>query len=148
MLKDKIYDAKKEVLAFEASDIQQAEDFRLKFLVSKGLIKALFNEFKSAPAEEKRMLGKELNELKKLAEEKYASVKKKLESNSQQEDENNRLDLTLAGEGVELGSRHPLSSVRKEIVEIFNKLGFVVSEGPDVEDDWHNFSALNFAPEH
>lgn len=148
MLKDKIYDAKKEVLAFEASDIQQAEDFRLKFLVSKGLIKALFNEFKSAPAEEKRMLGKELNELKKLAEEKYASVKKKLESNSQQEDENNRLDLTLAGEGVELGSRHPLSLVRKEIVEIFNKLGFVVSEGPEVEDDWHNFSALNFAPEH
>lgn len=148
MLKDKIYDAKKEVLAFEASDIQQAEDFRLKFLVSKGLIKALFNEFKSAPAEEKRMLGKELNELKKLAEEKYASVKKKLESNSQQEDENNRLDLTLAGEGVELGSRHPLSLVRKEIVEIFNKLGFVVSEGPEIEDDWHNFSALNFAPEH
>src|SRR5699024_7278138 len=128
--------------------IQQAEDFRLKFLVSKGLIKALFNEFKSAPAEEKRMLGKELNELKKLAEEKYASVKKKLESNSQQEDENNRLDLTLAGEGVELGSRHPLSLVRKEIVEIFNKLGFVVSEGPEIEDDWHNFSALNFAPEH
>lgn len=148
MLKDKIYDAKKEVLAFEASDIQQVEDFRLKFLVSKGLIKALFNEFKSAPAEEKRMLGKELNELKKLAEEKYTTVKKKLESSSQQEDKDNRLDLTLEGEGVELGSRHPLSLVRKEIVEIFNKLGFIVSEGPEIEDDWHNFSALNFAPEH
>lgn len=148
MLKDKIQEAKAEIIAFEASDKQQVEDFRLKFLVSKGLIKGLFNEFKSAPAEEKRALGKELNELKKLAEERYEDAKKALTSQSSEEDEKGTMDLTLEGEGVELGSRHPLSLVRKEIVQIFNKLGFSVSEGPEIEDDWHNFSALNFAPEH
>lgn len=148
MLKDKIQGAKAEIIAFEASDKQQVEDFRLKFLVSKGLIKSLFNEFKSAPAEEKRELGKELNELKKLAEERYESAKKALISQSSDEGAKEAMDLTLEGEGVELGSRHPLSLVRKEIVQIFNKLGFSVSEGPEIEDDWHNFSALNFAPEH
>src|SRR5690625_1647752 len=148
MLKDKIQGAKAEIIAFEASDKQQVEDFRLKFLVAKGLIKSLFNEFKSAPAEEKRELGKELNELKKLAEERYESAKKALIPQSSDEGAKEAMDLTLEGEGVELGSRHPLSLVRKEIVQIFNKLGFSVSEGPEIEDDWHNFSALNFAPEH
>lgn len=148
MLKTKIQGFKEEIELFKPSTVEEVEDFRLKFLVSKGIIKALFEEFKSAPVEEKRVLGKELNELKKLAEDSYTQYKNDLSSGVSMDSDKSDLDLTLQGEGMELGSRHPLSLVRKEIVEIFKKLGFVVSEGPEIEDDWHNFSALNFAPEH
>ncbi len=147
MLQDKIAQYTKEIEQFTPTSAADVENFRLKFLVSKGIIKELFEEFKTVSTDEKRVLGKVLNEFKQLAETKYqeshtqfagaAKVQKREED-----------DLTLPGEGFQLGSRHPLSLVRKEIVEIFKKLGFIVAEGPEIEDDWHNFSALNFPPEH
>lgn len=147
MLQDKIKQYTEEIKGFAPTSLADVENFRLKFLVSKGLVKTLFEEFKTVSPEEKRTLGKVVNEFKQLAEKTYS------EAQTQFADVDKRLqreegDLTLPGEGFQLGSRHPLSLVRKEIVEIFKKLGFIVSEGPEIEDDWHNFSALNFAPEH
>lgn len=135
-----------EINAFSPSSADELEQFRIKFLGTKGIIKDLFDEFKTVYAEEKRVLGKMLNEFKKLAEEKYQTLKEQLDAGEQKTDA--RVDLTLPGEGFETGGRHPLSLVRKEIIEIFKKLGFNVAEGPEIEDDWHNFSALNFPQEH
>jgi len=128
------------------ADAGSLEAFRIKYLGSKGIIKALFDEFKTVSSEEKRVFGKVLNEFKKLAEDKYQALKEQLNSGTQAQASS--LDLTLPGEGFETGARHPLSLVRKGIIEIFKKLGFIVAEGPEIEDDWHNFSALNFPPEH
>lgn len=135
-----------EVNSFQPANQEELEVFRIKFLGTKGIIKDLFEEFKSVSAGEKRVLGKVLNEFKQNAESKYQLLKDSFESGQQSAD--NDQDLTLPGEGFTLGSRHPLSLVRKEIISIFNKLGFNVAEGPEIEDDWHNFSALNFAEEH
>ena len=147
MLQEKIKQFTAEIKSFVPASAADVENFKLKFLVAKGVVKALFEEFRTVSVEEKRALGKVLNEFKQLAESTYnsaqaqfAQVGKKLEREEG--------DLTLPGEGFQLGSRHPLSLVRKEIVEIFKKLGFIVAEGPEIEDDWHNFSALNFPPEH
>src|SRR5690606_293382 len=131
-----------EITQFKPTSAADVESFRLKFLVSKGVVKNLFEVFKTVSGEEKRVLGKALNEFKQLAEQTFqeatATFGKGDVTLQRQEG-----DLTLPGEGFQLGSRHPLSLVRKEIVEIFKKLGFVVAEGPEIEDDWHNFSALN-----
>lgn len=137
----------KEINAFQPSSLEELEEYRLKFLVTKGMVRQLFDEFKSVSSEDKRVLGKVLNEFKQLAENTYSSHLTVLNSSSSIADLD-KLDLSLPGEGFELGSRHPLSLVRKEIVEIFKKMGFSVAEGPEIEDDWHNFSALNFAEEH
>ncbi|MFD1772032.1 phenylalanine--tRNA ligase subunit alpha [Sphingobacterium suaedae] len=147
MLQDKIKQYTEEINGFKPASAADAENFRLKFLVSKGVVKALFDEFKSVSPEEKRTLGKVLNEFKLLAETTFRDAQEQF-GGTVQHAERAEGDLTLPGEGFQLGSRHPLSLVRKEIVEIFKKLGFVVSEGPEIEDDWHNFSALNFPPEH
>lgn len=147
MLQDKIAQYTKEVEQFTPASAADVESFRLKFLVSKGIIKELFEEFKTVSPEEKRTLGKVLNELKQLAEAKFQEAQSQF-ANTAKVHKREEEDLTLPGEGFQLGSRHPLSLVRKEIVEIFKKLGFVVAEGPEIEDDWHNFSALNFPPEH
>lgn len=147
MLQDKIKQFTEEIKGFAPTSAVDVENFRLKFLVAKGIVKGLFEEFKTVSAEEKRTLGKVLNEFKQLAENTYSDAQAQFvhtEKNLQREEG----DLTLPGEGFQLGSRHPLSLVRKEIVEIFKKLGFIVAEGPEIEDDWHNFSALNFPPEH
>ncbi len=147
MLQDKIKQFTEEIKGFTPTSAVDVENFRLKFLVAKGVVKALFEEFKTVSTEEKRTLGKVLNEFKQLAENTYNAAQAQFahtEKNLQREEG----DLTLPGEGFQLGSRHPLSLVRKEIVEIFKKLGFIVAEGPEIEDDWHNFSALNFPPEH
>lgn len=147
MLQDKIKQYTEEINGFTPTSLADVENFRLKFLVSKGLVKTLFEEFKTISSEEKRTLGKALNAFKQLAEKTYSEAQTQfadVDKGLQREEG----DLTLPGEGFQLGSRHPLSLVRKEIVEIFKKLGFIVSEGPEIEDDWHNFSALNFAPEH
>ena len=135
-----------EIKSFTPQSADELEAFRIKFLGTKGIIKDIFDEFKSVSPEEKRTLGKVLNEFKVLAEQTYQSFKDNLET--QTSGGAAALDATLPGEGFELGSRHPLSLVRKEIIEIFKKLGFSVAEGPEIEDDWHNFSALNFPPEH
>lgn len=145
-MQQKIDQLSKEVTASSPANAEELEAFRIKYLGSKGILKDLFDEFKTVSPNEKRVLGKVLNELKKLTEEKYQTLKTGFESQNQTQA--SQLDLTLPGEGFQLGSRHPLSLVRKEIIEIFKKLGFIVAEGPEIEDDWHNFSALNFPPEH
>jgi phenylalanyl-tRNA synthetase alpha chain len=146
MLQEKITELTAEINAFQTESAQELEQFRIKFLGTKGIIKDIFDEFKAVSPEEKRTLGKVLNEFKQLAEAKYQTLK---EATAAEETSTNAdLDLTLPGEGFELGTRHPLALVGREIVEIFNKLGFVVAEGPEIEDDWHNFSALNFPEEH
>jgi phenylalanyl-tRNA synthetase alpha chain len=136
-----------EINAFQPANADELEAFRIRFLGSKGIIKDLFETFKTVTPEEKRTLGKVLNEFKQLAESKYESLKIQL-AGSPLKPDGAELDLTLPGSGFETGSRHPLSLVRKEIIEIFKKLGFTVAEGPEIEDDWHNFSALNFPEEH
>lgn len=135
-----------EIDSFQPANTDELEAFRIKFLGTKGIIKDLFEEFKSVSSEDKRIFGKVLNEFKQTAEAKYQLLKDSFET--EQQNSGSELDMTLPGEGFELGSRHPLSLVRKEIIGIFSKLGFHVAEGPEIEDDWHNFSALNFPEEH
>ncbi len=135
-----------EVTAFAPANAEELENFRIKYLGTKGLIKDLFEQFKSTTAEEKRTLGKVLNQFKQLTEARYAELKEHF--NAQSTGRSTQQDLTLPGEGFLTGSRHPLQLVRNEIIDIFKRLGFVVAEGPEIEDDWHNFSALNFPPEH
>lgn len=135
-----------EIKQFSPATAQEVESFRIKFLGSKGIVKELFDEFKSVGPEEKRVFGKVLNEFKQVAEAKFEACKAQFESSTSTQKLDT--DLTLPGEGMELGARHPLQLVRREIVEIFKKLGFTVAEGPEIEDDWHNFSALNFPEEH
>ncbi|WGQ12315.1 phenylalanine--tRNA ligase subunit alpha [Pedobacter gandavensis] len=146
MLQEKITQYTAEINAFSTDNADELEQFRIKFLGTKGIIKDIFDEFKAVSPEEKRVLGKVLNEFKQLAEAKYQMLKDQTEVADTTKDLG--LDLTLPGEGFEIGARHPLALVRREIVEIFNKLGFIVAEGPEIEDDWHNFSALNFPEEH
>lgn len=147
MLQDKIQQYTEEIDRFATKNSDELEQFRIKYLGSKGLIKEVFEEFKAASVDEKKSLGKVLNTFKQLAENKYKSLKENdIASNGATE--TTHLDLSLPGEGFEIGSRHPLALVRREIVEIFAKLGFTVAEGPEIEDDWHNFSALNFPEEH
>jgi len=136
-----------EINAFNAATAEEVEAFRLRFLVNKGIVRSLFEEFKTVSTEEKRVLGQVLNKFKQLAEEKHKTLLDQLEQGVDKSADSMQ-DLTLPGKGFALGSRHPLSLVRKEIVEIFKKLGFIVTEGPEIEDDWHNFSALNFPEEH
>jgi phenylalanyl-tRNA synthetase alpha chain len=135
-----------EIKAFATAKADELEAFRIKYLGTKGLIKDLFEEFKTVGTEEKRVFGKVLNEFKQMAEARYNELKENF--NSEIENPKSEIDLTLPGEGIAIGSRHPLSLVRNEIVDIYKRLGFVVAEGPEIEDDWHNFSALNFPEEH
>jgi phenylalanyl-tRNA synthetase alpha chain len=146
MLQEKITELSAEIDAFHTENADELEQFRIKFLGTKGIIKDIFDEFKAVSPEEKRTLGKVLNQFKQLAESKYQDLKDAAAPET--EKVHAEQDLTLPGEGFEIGTRHPLALVRREIVEIFNKLGFVVAEGPEIEDDWHNFSALNFPEEH
>ncbi len=147
MLQDQITDYTAEINSFETTNPEELEQFRIRFLGTKGIIKDIFDQFKAVSPEEKRTLGKVLNEFKQLAETKYQSLNESIIS-SESQTHNTVQDLTLPGEGFEIGARHPLALVRREIIEIFNKLGFSVAEGPEIEDDWHNFSALNFPEEH
>ncbi len=144
-MQSKINQYTTEINAFEPKTAEDLETFRIKFLGTKGIIKDLFDEFKAVSPEEKRVLGKVLNQFKQLAEAKFNDYKDNFTAGDTQ---TNKDDLTLPGEGFEIGGRHPLNLVRKEIVEIFKRLGFVLAEGPEIEDDWHNFSALNFPEEH
>jgi phenylalanyl-tRNA synthetase alpha chain len=147
MLQDQITQYTTEINSFETTNAEELEQFRIRFLGTKGIIKDIFDQFKAVSPDEKRTLGKVLNEFKQLAESKYQTLNE-LTANTQQQTSSAQLDLTLPGEGFEVGARHPLALVRREIIEIFNKLGFSVAEGPEIEDDWHNFSALNFPEEH
>ncbi len=144
-MKDKIDQIKSEVLATSVENASELEQFRIHFLGTKGEIKALFSDLKSVPNEEKRSVGQLLNELRILAEDKFQSAKDNLEGSLKSE---SNLDLSRPAEPITIGSKHPLSIIRAEIISIFERIGYVISEGPEIEDDWHNFSALNFPPEH
>ncbi|HBF88482.1 MAG TPA: phenylalanine--tRNA ligase subunit alpha [Bacteroidales bacterium] len=134
-----------EVIAFTANTKDDVEQFRIKFASKKGIITQLFADFKLVPNEQKKEFGQKMNELKNLVQEKIDSLLNNLENKSES---TSNVDYTLPGDSINLGSRHPLSIVRNEIVSIFNRLGFTISEGPEIEDDWHVFSALNFPEEH
>lgn len=134
-----------EIESFSATTLEEVEQFRIKYLSKKGIISNLFDEFKNVPTEQKKELGKFLNILKASAFSKINKIKESLENDG---DNKTVPDLTLPGDSFKAGSRHPLSIVKNEILSIFNRLGFAISEGPEIEDDWHNFSALNFPEEH
>ena len=145
-MKDKIRELQQQIESFEAATAEELEDFRLKYLSKKGQINQLFAEFKNIPKEDRKEVGRLMNELKNAAQERFDELKNKLEAEQKSDKENQ--DLTLPVNQLELGSRHPISIVRNEITEIFSRIGFTVEEGPEIEDDWHNFSALNFPEEH
>ncbi|MEO6219812.1 MAG: phenylalanine--tRNA ligase subunit alpha [Ginsengibacter sp.] len=145
-LKQVIENSTKEIENFSSIDSNPAEAFRIKFLGTKGLIKSLMPQMKNVPAENKREIGLVLNDLKLLAENKYEELKKR--GTDQQPGTENLLDLTLPGDVLPMGSRHPISIVKNRIISIFQRLGFAVAEGPEIEDDWHNFTALNLPENH
>lgn len=134
------------VNAFDASDKQAIEDFRIKYLGKKGLLNQFFAEFKNVPNEQKKEFGQTINALKKAAEEKVNALKDTLAS--KEEAKGVYGDLSRPGEPIKLGSQHPISIVKNRIIEIFSRIGFNVSEGPEIEDDWHNFTALNLPEYH
>jgi len=146
-LKEKIESIRSEMNAFKVASVEELETFRIRFLGSKNVIKDLYREMKEVPKEMRKDFGQLINALKNESEEAFTSFKNQVGSN-QSGGESEKIDLSRPGEEFPLGSRHPLSLVRNEIIEIFSRIGFNVSEGPEIEDDWHNFSALNFPPEH
>jgi phenylalanyl-tRNA synthetase alpha chain len=144
-MKAKIEELIAEIQQFTTTSEKEIEEFRIRFLGSKGLLKQLFGEFKTVEAAQKKEIGQALNELRTKATDKIEELKSSL---GKQEGESNRYgDLTRPGIPFEVGSRHPISIVKNQIVEVFSRIGFTVSEGPEIEDDWHNFTALNL-PEH
>lgn len=144
-MKENIEKISREIISFQIIDAKSMEEYRIQFLGSKGIIKNLFGELKTVSNEQKKEIGLLLNNLRILAEEKFITHKEKFVDNSQ---DDSKLDLSKPGDSNEIGSRHPLSLVQSEIIEIFSRIGYAVSEGPEIEDDWHNFSALNFPLEH
>ena len=142
---EKINTLKEQIEALTASNAEEIEALRIKYLSKKGEVSALFNDFRNVPNEQKREIGQKLNELKTLATEKINALREAFASNDSADA---AIDLTRTAAPMEVGTRHPLSLVRQEIINIFSRLGFTVAEGPEVEDDWHVFGALNFAEDH
>lgn len=145
-MQEKIKEIVAEIEQFQAESQEQVENFRIKLLSKKGSVSKLFDDFKTVAPELKREVGQQLNELKNKAQEKLNVLKEKFEQNN--DSTSSTLDLTLPGEQVNVGSRHPISIVRKEIISVFSRIGFTLADGPEVEDDWHNFTALNFPENH
>ncbi len=142
---EKINTLIKQASGFSASGINDIENFRIYYIGKKGLITTLFQEFKTIAPEERKEIGKKINELKTIVNDKIKTEKFRLLSTKKTEE---KKDLSLPGDLLIPGSRHPISLVRNEIVEIFARLGFIISEGPEIEDDEHVFSKLNFTAEH
>ena len=147
-LRDSINDLLKQVQDIQAENAEQIEALRIKYLSKKGEITALFNEFRNVPSDQKRELGQMLNQLRQEAETRINDLREKLNDQMVNDQMVNRLDLTRTPDPIPLGTRHPLSLVREEIIDIFSRIGFTVAEGPEVEDDKHVYGMLNFAPEH
>ena len=141
----KIEQLMQEVAALKAATAQEAEDLRIKYLSKKGIVNELMTEFRNVPAEQKKEVGMKINELKQATLERINALKEAVASQEQAGDD---LDLTRTPYPVRLGTRHPLTIVKNEIVDIFSRLGFVLAEGPEVEDDWHVYSSMNFADDH
>lgn len=129
----------------KASNAQELEAIRIKYLSKKGIINDLMSEFRNVAADQKREVGMKINELKTAVQDNINGLK---QSVSTQEADQSDLDLTRTPYPIRLGTRHPISLVRNEIIDIFSRLGFSIADGPEVEDDWHVFSSLNFAPDH
>ena len=143
-MEDKIKKDIQEIQDFKSDSIAEIEEFRIKFLGKKGLLNSYFVEFKSLDSTEKKNAGRLLNELKNLAQDKVEALK----ASSSKSSENIKInDISRPGDPINIGSRHPISVVKNRIIDIFSNIGFTISEGPEIEDDWHNFSALNL-PEH
>ena len=142
---EKINTLKEQIEALTASNAEEIEALRIKYLSKKGEVSALFNDFRNVPNEQKREIGQKLNELKTLATEKINALREAFASNDSADA---AIDLTRTAAPMEVGTRHPLSLGRQDIINIFSRLGFTVAEGPEVEDDWHVFGALNFAEDH
>jgi len=143
-MEDKIKKDIQEIQDFKSDSIAEIEEFRIKFLGKKGLLNSYFVEFKSLDSSEKKNAGRLLNELKTLAQDKVEALK----ASSYKSSENIKInDISRPGDPINIGSRHPISVVKNRIIDIFSNIGFTISEGPEIEDDWHNFSALNL-PEH
>jgi phenylalanyl-tRNA synthetase alpha chain len=145
-MKNQVQELLKEIEVYNTTDKSELEAFRIKYLGKKGLVTDLFKEFKNVPNQEKKEFGQLLNELKINAQQKFDSLKSSLTSTGSDSKENIDFSLPVANDNI--GSRHPISVVKNEIIEIFAKIGYTVSEGPEIEDDWHNFTALNFPEEH
>ena len=146
-MRDKIEKLLLDVENFTVQSKEQVEEYRIKWLSKKGEITTLFDDFKTVAPEMKREMGQKLNELKTKAQDKINELKEKFEASSSSTDAN--IDYTVPGEPfVAIGSRHPLSIVKKQIIDIFARIGFTVSDGREVEDDWHNFTALNTPENH
>ena len=144
-LLEKLDTYRKEINETEISGADDAEAYRIRFLGTKGIVKNLFQEIKNVPTDKKKEFGQILNEFKQLAESKYESVKDAVIGQRSTVIEK---DLSLPGDPIQVGTRHPISIVRNRIVQIFGRLGFSVAEGPEIEDDWHNFTALNLPEDH
>ena len=142
---EKINNLKSQIEALQASTLDEVEALRIKYLSKKGDVSQLFNDFRTVPADQKRAIGQALNELKNFATDKINALREALEN---KDDLDGNIDLTRTPAPLRLGTRHPLSLVREEIVDIFRRLGFSIAEGPEIEDDWHVFSSLNFADDH
>ncbi|MDP5229500.1 MAG: phenylalanine--tRNA ligase subunit alpha [Cellulophaga sp.] len=143
---DKIKEHIAEIALFTTDSKEAIEDFRIKYLGKKGLLNEFFGAFKNIPNDQKKEFGQAINELKTVATDKINSLKEALETTT--EEKGVYGDLTRPGEPFELGSRHPISIVTNQIIDIFSRIGFNVSEGPEIEDDWHNFTALNLPEYH
>lgn len=135
-----------EVESFNGKSIEEIEQFRIKYLGKKGLLNDFFAEFKSVANDQKKEFGQAVNKLKTTAEAKVNSLKETLQN--AEDSQGIYGDLSRPGDPITLGSRHPISIVKNRIIEVFSKIGFNVSEGPEIEDDWHNFTALNLPAHH
>ena len=143
---DKVKELIGEVNDFKATTKEELEAFRIKYIGKKGILNDLFAEFKNVANDQKKEFGQTINQLKQAANDKLNTLRDSLESKT--EEKGVYGDLTRPGEPLELGTRHPISIVKNQIIEIFSRIGFNVSEGPEIEDDWHNFTALNLPEYH
>lgn len=142
---EKIQSLMNEVGQLSANDEAGLEVLRIKYLSKKGILNGLMAEFRNVPSDQKREIGMRLNELKTALQEKLDSLRAELTSKEEQHDD---VDLTRTPYPIKLGTRHPLSLVRGEIIDIFSRLGFSMADGPEIEDDWHVFSSMNFPADH
>lgn len=140
-----IDDLLKEIKDLKAESAEELENLRLKFLSKKGILNDLMADFRNVPVEQKKEVGQKLNLLKSELQEKFSELKSALEAKTE---EGNELDLSRSAYPIKLGTRHPLTIVKNEIIEIFSRLGFTLADGPEVEEDWHVFSSMNFAEDH
>ena len=144
-MKDKIEKLLAEIEAIKVANAEELNNIRIKYLSKKGEINALMADFRNVAADQKKEIGMLLNNLKNKAQEKINMLKEQFDAQDNVDDD---IDLTRTAFPVELGARHPLSVVKNEIISIFSRLGFSIAEGPEIEDDWHVFSSLNFAEDH